>query len=154
MTIRFLPNFPENPSNPARCHVPTGRIEINRSRWDLLTEAERDFVLQHEVGHYACQTFDEKRADDYALRRLAGKKPYSLINFVRAVRSISRNDAERVRHAERRALQVAAEAGSSEARRLLSLPLYAAADGSGCLRFFAPALVALVALILIFLLKN
>lgn len=128
MTIQFVPVFPENPGNPARCHVPTGRIEINRQVWDVLTPEQRQFVLQHEVGHYRLQTFNECRADDYALEQLALKKRNSLWNFITSVRAISKNEPKRVRNAERNALRIASENGSTLAGKLLGQ--YANADGS------------------------
>ena len=128
MTIQFVPVFPENPGNPARCHVPTGRIEINRQVWDVLTPEQRQFVLQHEVGHYRLQTFDECRADDYSLEQLALKKRNSLWNFITSVRAISKNEPKRVRNAERNALRIASENGSMLAGKLLGQD--ANADGS------------------------
>ena len=128
MTIRFLPNFPENPSNPARCHVPTGMIEINQSRWDFLSPEERDFVLQHEIGHFKQQTFNESIADEYALKQLALKKPYSLSNFIKSVKKVARNDRKRIKNAERNALKIAAENGSKMAKELLLHPFYANAN--------------------------
>ena len=130
MTIRFLPNFPENPSNPARCHVPTGMIEINQSRWDFLSPEERDFVLQHEIGHFKQQTFNESIADEYALKQLALKKPYSLSNFIKSVKKVARNDRKRIKNAERNALKIAAENGSKMAKELLLHPFYANANGT------------------------
>lgn len=141
MTIRFLPNFPENPSNPARCHVPTGKIEINQSRWDFLSPEDRDFVLQHEIGHYAHQTYDESKADEYALQQLAMKKPYSLSNFIKSVRNVARHDQKRIKNAERNALKIAAENGSKKAKQLLELPFYANADGKKCWLFLVPIVI-------------
>ena len=128
MEIRYLPRFEESTTNPARCHIPTGRIEINQSRWDLLTPEEKDFVLQHEIGHYKQQTLDECRADNYALRQLALKKTYSLLNFVHSVRNISKNDPDRVQNATMGTLKVAADNGSTYAAALLKAS-YANAEG-------------------------
>lgn len=127
-TITYLPVFSENPGNPARCEVATGRIEINRQMWDVLTDQQREYVLEHEKGHYYRQTFDEVEADKYALQQLALKRPNSLWNYVLSVRSISRGDSRRVRAAEKGALEVAANNGSSQARQLL-MQGYANADG-------------------------
>lgn len=155
MQIRFVHNFPENPSNPARCHVPTGNIEINKSRWDFLSDEEQEFVLQHEMGHYVNQTFDETEADNYALKQLALKKPYSLINFIKSVRNISHNDHKRVKNAERNALIIAANDGSTEAKRLLSMPFYANADGKSYAKWgLTLLLIILIIAIIIIIVKK
>lgn len=130
MTVRYLPVFPENPGNPARCHVPTGRIDINRQVWDVLTPEQQQFVLQHELGHYRLQTYDEVEADGYALSRLALRKPNSLWDYVTSVRAISHDNPRRVEAAQRGALRVAARDGSAKAAELLRQLGWAAADGS------------------------
>ncbi len=127
-SIRVLPVFPERPSNPARTDLVTGEIEINKARWEQLSPEEREFVLYHEVGHYQLQTFDEVAADRYALQRLAGKKPYSLINYLNAVNEISYSNPQRVSAAQHDTLKIAASRGSKEAQKLLDR--YAAADGT------------------------
>lgn len=127
-SIRFLPTFPERPTNPARVNVRTGDIEINSARWAELSGAEREFVLQHEIGHYKRKTFDEISADEYALSKLALKKPYSLINYLNAVDKISYSNPERVSAAQFNTLQIAAANGSEEAKKLLSR-YNASADG-------------------------
>ncbi len=129
MTIQFLPTFPERPSNPARCNVRTGDIEINAARWAELSPEEREFVLHHEIGHYKLQTFNEVAADEYALSQLALKKPYSLINYLSAVDNISYGNSERVRQAQFDTLEIAAKHGSAEAKKLLER-CNVAADGN------------------------
>lgn len=126
-SIQFLPTFPERPTNPARVNVQTGDIEINAARWAELTPEEREFVLQHEIGHYKLGTFNEVEADEYALSQIACKKPYSLINYLNAVSKISYQNPERVAAAQYDVLQIAAKKGSKEAKKLLER--YAAADG-------------------------
>ena len=128
-TITYLPVFSENPGNPARCEVATGRIEINRQMWDVLSDRQREYVIEHEKGHYYRQTFNELEADKYALELLALKKKNSLWNYVQSVRSISHGDRRRCRAAEKGALEIAANNGSSQARELL-MNGYANADGS------------------------
>ena len=126
--IRFLPNFPENPGNAARCEVATGEIEVNKAMWDVLPNYQREYVLAHEKGHYYRQTFDEIDADQYALEQLALKRKNSLWHYVLSVRNISHNDRQRVRAAEKNALEIAAREGSAEAQQLL-LEYYANAQG-------------------------
>lgn len=128
MQIVYLPSFPENPTNPARCHLPTGRIEINLSRWQFLTPEEKEFILFHEIGHFKKQTFSEEQADAFALKQLAFKKPYSLKNFVKSVSTVSKSD-DRQRAAEKAALQLAAADGSQKAQELLKNRRYANATG-------------------------
>lgn len=127
-SIRFLPTFPERPTNPARVNVRTGDIEINSARWAELSGEEREFVLQHEIGHYKRKTFDEISADEYALSKLALKKPYSLINYLNAVDKISYSNPVRVSAAQFNTLKIAAANGSEEAKKLLSR-YNASADG-------------------------
>ena len=124
--VRY-PLFPENPSNPARISLRTGVLEINEQAFAMLPEAAQRFVIQHEIGHYALQTYDEHRADEYALKKLALKRPNSLWNAIQTVRMIARDDPKREHAIEYKALKIAADDGSTEAQRLLG---YANADGS------------------------
>ena len=126
--IVYLPNFGHS-GNPARCHVPTGVIEINGAVWPYLTDTQREYILNHERGHRDLHTYSETDADNYALKKMALKKPYSLWNHYQNVKSISNNNEERVHNAKIEALRIAAADGSSEARRLLTSHGYANADG-------------------------
>lgn len=128
MRIIHLPIFPESPTNPARVDVRSGVIEINDARWRTLSDTEKAFVLQHEIGHYKARTLDEVKADQYALRQLALKRPYSLRDYLNAVDEVSYGNDRRVSQAKYDVLRIAADNGSEKARELLSL--YAAADGS------------------------
>ena len=78
MKIKWFDSFPENPSNPAQTNMATGEIEINRSVYDLLPSYMKEFVLNHEIGHYVLKTLNEEKADDYALSKMALKSEYSL----------------------------------------------------------------------------
>ena len=127
-TVTYLPVFSENPGNPGRCEVATGNIELNLDALRVLPDYQREFVLEHEKGHYYRQTFDEVTADAYALQQLALKKKNSLWHYVLSVRNISHGDPRRVRAAEIGALKVAAKNGSADAQRPL-LNYYANADG-------------------------
>lgn len=133
VSITYLPIFPDNPDNPARCEVKTGRIEINRLIWDLLPDYQKEYVIAHEKGHYYRQTYDEVAADAYALEQLKLRKKNSLWHFVKSVRAISHADPVRCRAAEKAALEVAASKGSKDAKRLLPYytgKAYANASGS------------------------
>ncbi len=129
-TIRILPTFPERPTNPARCYVRNGVIEINAARFSQLSPFERNYVLLHETGHYVNQSFNEVAADRYALKHLAFKQPYSLRNYLQAVNEISYGNAERVGNAKKDVLVLAAGRGSEKAKSLLRSHGIAAADGS------------------------
>lgn len=126
--IKYFPIFPECPRNPARTDMLTGDIEINMSRWRELNETDRLFVLLHEQGHWNEQTFDEVKADRYALRHLALKRPYSLWNYLKAVDEVSYGNTQRVNAAQHDTLEIAASNGSKEAKEMLKT--YASADGS------------------------
>lgn len=129
-TIRVLPTFPERPTNPARCYIHSGVIEINKSRFDQLPMATQEYVLNHELGHYHTQSFDEVKADQYALRKMALKKPYSLRNYLDSVNNVSYGNKRRVEQAKHDVLTIAANNGSSKAKELLQRMGYASADGS------------------------
>ncbi len=129
MEIVYLPKFEGSTSNPARCLIPQERIEVNGLVWPFLTEPEKDFVMQHELGHCNLKTYDECKADTYALQQLALKKPYSLQNYVKSVKAISHNDRSRVCNAQYQALKVSAKEGNKYAQELLN-KYYANADGA------------------------
>ena len=155
MQIVHFPIFPESPTNPARVDVRTGVVEMNDARWKQLTEEEKEFVLLHEEGHYQGQTFDEVKADQYALRHLALKKPYSLRNYLYAVNNISYGNARRVNQAKYDVLRIAADNGSKEAQELLKRYSMASADGGKTL--LSPTIciaVVVVLLAVIYFLKK
>ena len=127
--IVYLPDFGQS-GNPARCHVPTGLIEINGAVWPYLTDTQREYVLNHERGHRDLHTYSETDADNYALKKMALKKPYSLWNHYQNVKTISKNNEERVHNAQLEALRIAAADGSSEAKHILNKYGYANADGN------------------------
>jgi len=156
MQIVHFPIFPESPTNPARVDVRSGVIEINDARWKELSEEEKAFVLLHERGHYQEQTFDEVRADQYALRQLALKKPYSLRNYLYAVNEISYGNKRRVNQAKYDVLRIASENGSREAKELLDKYSVASADGSKPYGFNLTICIAIVVALLatIYFLKK
>ncbi len=152
--IVYLPDFGQS-GNPARCHVPTGLIEINGAVWPYLTDTQREYVLNHERGHRDLHTYSETDADNYALKKMALKKPYSLWNHYQNVKSISNNNKERVHNAQIEALRIAAADGSSEARRLLTSHGYANANGDTIRRTSKVSILYLsITIILIILIIN
>lgn len=120
MRIVWLDCFPENPSNPARTNMQTGEIEINRSAYSLLPLHTKKFVILHEIGHYKLQTFDECKADDFALKQMALREKYSLRNHVDSVYMLARDDVRRKRHALISVLTIMATLGDAEAIEVLS----------------------------------
>ena len=128
MQITYYPVFPERPTNPARTNIQTGEIEINTKRWNQLSPETREYVLLHEMGHFKEKTFDEVKADRYALRHLALKKPYSLWNYYQSVNEVSYGNPQRMAAARKDVLNIAADNGSRKAQQLLNR--YAAADGT------------------------
>lgn len=124
--IVYLPNFGQS-GNPARCHVPTGKIEINGAVWPYLTDSQREYILNHERGHRDLHTYSETDADNYALKRMALKKPNSLFEHYKNVKFVSNNNEERVHNAKIETLRIAANEGSSQAKSILG---YANADGN------------------------
>lgn len=119
MKIKWFDTFPENPSNPARTDMSTGVIEINRSAYDILPQYAKDFVIQHEIGHYVLRTLDETKADDYALSKMALKSEYSLRHHVDSVYMLARDDVKRKYHALLSVLTVMANLGDEGAIELL-----------------------------------
>lgn len=119
MEILVLDSFRDNPSNPARTDMRTGVIEVNREVFSLLPEYTKKFVIYHEIGHYMLQTYDEMKADDYALNKMALKDKYSLKHHIDSVYMMARDDVRRKRHALISVLTVLANIGDSEAIELL-----------------------------------
>ena len=153
MQITYLPVFPERPTNPARTNVRTGEIEINAKRWKELRPETQEYVLLHEIGHFKEKTFDEVKADRYALRHLALKKPYSLWNYYQSVNEVSYGNPERMAAAQKDVISIAADKGSTKAKKILNL--YAAADGTiheSRLKYYILAVVLLV-MVITFVLK-
>ncbi len=145
--IVVLPRFRHSPGNPARCHIPTGTIEINGALWPFLTPEQQEFVLNHERGHRDLKTYNEVEADNYALNKMALKKPYSLRNHIDSVKTISKGNQERVHNAQVMALRVAAKDGSTEAARLLQLPMYANATGNNHSRYYILCIILIIGLL-------
>ena len=148
--IVYLPDFGKS-GNPARCHVPTGLIEINGAVWPYLSDTQREYVLNHERGHRDLHTYSETDADNYALKKMALKKPYSLWNHYQNVKTISKNNEERVHNAQLEALRIAAADGSSEAKHILNKYGYANADGSNNIGYTRVSKILLVCIAIIFI---
>jgi len=70
---------------PARVNRKTGTVFLNKEIWGTLNPETKDFILNHEKGHYCKQTKSEFEADKFAFNELAGKKEKSLKNIVKAI---------------------------------------------------------------------
>lgn len=145
--IVVLPRFKHSPGNPARCYIPTGTIEINGALWPFLTPEQQEFVLNHERGHRDLKTYSEVEADNYALNKMALKKPFSLRDHINSVKVISKGNRERVRNAQVMALRLAAKDGSKEAAQLLKLPMYANASGDNYQLYIVLCLILIIGII-------
>lgn len=122
MTIRYVPTFPENPSNPARCNRRTGVITINSRVWAKLSPLARRYWLAHELGHIALNTGSETAADNYAFARVAGTEQQSLKQIRKTMSNILTNNLQGRARMEANAinsLQFAAKRGSHMAAALL-----------------------------------
>jgi hypothetical protein len=120
MRILVRKCFPDNPGNPARVDMTSGTIEINKEMFSILPDYTQRFILYHEAAHYVLKTYDECKADDYALKRMAFKQAYSLKHHIDSVYMLARDDVRRKRHALLSVLTLAAANGSEEALNLIN----------------------------------
>ncbi len=121
ITVRYYPQFPDNPKNPARCNRATATIDINKKVWENLSELQRQWWMEHERGHIILNTGDEIAADAYAFQQVAGSTSYSLIQIINAMKAVVpgwQNDRHRAIQIQ--ALQFAARKGSTYAQDLLN----------------------------------
>lgn len=117
--ITFVP-YLDSPGNPAECNIRTGEIRISSELWPLYTRFEQKFIEAHENAHFELQTvLDEVACDAVAFEQLAGTEQNSLMQYVKAVQKVSKNNIERVNAAIKRTLEYAAADGSEEAKKLL-----------------------------------
>lgn len=132
LVIHSVPVFPERPTNPARCYLQFGVIEVNERRMKELTPYAQKYVLLHEMGHYYNQSLSEVAADRYALNKLAYSEPYSLRKYLDSVREVSYDNRERMTAATKDVLTLQAKRGNQQATEILRNNGYnvAAADGS------------------------
>lgn len=93
----------------------TGDIYINRDVWDRYTDAERKFIIQHELGHYRRQTDSETEADLYALNANFGKVYRSLKSSFTAMEKSGISNQSRWYKLYENALRIDAEHGNEEA---------------------------------------
>ncbi len=91
---------------PAAINMYDGVIEINTSVWDKFTDFEKQFIIEHERGHYKLQTDSEQVADAYALRKVYGTHPGSLKKTIKALYKVGIINAHRLKHLYIEALQI------------------------------------------------
>lgn len=120
MRILVRECFPDNPGNPARVDMTSGTIEINKEMFSILPDYTQRFILYHEAAHYVLKTYDECKADDYALKRMAFKQAYSLKHHIDSVYMLARDDVNRKIHALKSVLVLMAKTGNIEAIELLN----------------------------------
>ena len=77
---------------PAAVSHQSGILYINDELYDQLTPFQKEFVKQHEIGHYRKQTHDEFEADRYAFNKLAGKYKGSLKQSIGTLEAILDGD--------------------------------------------------------------
>lgn len=97
---------------PAAVDMETGDVYINRDVWDDYTESEKQFIIQHEIGHYEQQTDSETLSDQYALKQNFGKVKKSLKSSFTALDKAGVKDDERYTELYREALAIDAENGN------------------------------------------
>ena len=117
--IVYVP-YLDRADNPAECNIKTGEIRISSELWPLYSEFEQKYIKAHEQAHFDLQTvLDEIACDEIAFQALAGTEKDSLIQYVKAVEKVAKNDIERVNAAIKRSLYFAADKGSKEAKKLI-----------------------------------
>jgi hypothetical protein len=88
MTIEYVEQIPGS-TTPARVFHSTGKIQINRQRWNQIPdEFHKKFILKHEEGHYEGRTNNEFFADEFAFNKLAGTEPLSLRKSITALTDV------------------------------------------------------------------
>lgn len=108
---------------PAAVSHQSGILYINDELFDRLTPFQKEFVKQHEIGHYRKQTHDEFEADRYAFNKLAGKYKRSLKQSIGTLEAILDGDdaehAKRIEHMYELALKWDAAHGNLAAAQEL-----------------------------------
>lgn len=105
---------------PAAVDMDTGDIYINRDVWDKYTESEKQFIIQHELGHYNQQTDSEEDSDLYALRQNFGKVKKSLKSSFSALEKAGVKSEKRIGSLWKNALTIDANNGNETARKELA----------------------------------
>ena len=111
---------------PASVDMVTGEIDINRDVFKRHTQFEKDFIIEHEKGHYILQTDSESEADRYALEQMHGKTYRSLKKSLELIGRMGIKDPKRFTDLYLKALQIDAEKNNNikakqEIKRILNL---------------------------------
>ena len=104
---------------PAAVDMETGDLLVNLDVWDKYTEAEKQFIIGHELGHFKLDTDSEIRADEYSLKRNFGKIRKSLKSSFTALEKTNVRNEERWDALYENALQIDAENGNDRAAQEL-----------------------------------
>ncbi|MDR0606372.1 MAG: hypothetical protein LBG80_19020 [Bacteroidales bacterium] len=90
--------------NPASVEMDTGKIILNRDVFPKYSKFTRQFILEHERGHYKLSTDSEEEADTYALNKLYKSTNKSLKKSMKAITDFLDVDNPRVVSLYRKAL--------------------------------------------------
>jgi len=90
----FIIKMVQNP-NKASIFLHEGRIEIDSNFWANLSRVQKEYVLNHELGHLYFE--DEKRADLYAMEQMLkiGYNPSQIANVVLKTFSVNKENLAR-----------------------------------------------------------
>ena len=91
---------------PAAVDMETGDLLVNLDVWDKYTEAEKQFIIGHELGHFKLDTDSEIRSDEYSLKRNFGKIRKSLKSSFTALEKTNVRDENRWDALYENALQI------------------------------------------------
>jgi hypothetical protein len=84
----FFTFWPDLGNTPARVNRFTGEIQINNRYFRNMPGFRKRFIIEHEKGHFNLDTRSEFEADDYAFRKLAGTRPFSLKESVKSISQV------------------------------------------------------------------
>lgn len=104
---------------PAAVDMCTGDIYINEDVWPYYTDSEKQFIIQHEMGHYRQNTDSEIESDLYALRKNFGKYHKSLKSAFTSLEKAGVRSRKRLDALYLNALSIDAENGGERAEREL-----------------------------------
>ena len=104
---------------PAAVDMETGDIWINTDVWNRYTEAEKRFIIGHELGHYELPTDCETEADEYALQKNFGQIKDSLRSSFTALEKTNVKNEKRWAELYENALEIDAEHGNDRAAQEL-----------------------------------
>lgn len=84
----FFTFWPDLGNTPARVNRFTGEIQINNRYFRNMPDFRKQFIIEHEKGHFNLDTRSEFEADAYAFKKMAGTHPYSLKESVKSISQV------------------------------------------------------------------